>query len=74
MCYRDHTLTRMRRVIRHIVTIVTFERWAINWERASKDEARDQGQPSESYSVEVKRQFSGQHLQNGQLPGNEDDD
>jgi hypothetical protein len=25
----------MRRVIRHIVTWVTFERWSINWERSS---------------------------------------
>jgi hypothetical protein len=25
----------MRRVIRHIVTLVTFERWSINWEKSS---------------------------------------
>lgn len=63
-----HPVTGMRRVIRHIFTIVTFERWTINWEKAPKDEDASQDGGSERYLVELKRKRPGHESSQGKAP------
>lgn len=58
----------MRRVIRHIFTIVTFERWSINWEEASEDGTVRQDSDPERFWIQENRDSSGHGQQEVEMP------
>jgi hypothetical protein len=58
----------MRRVVRRIFTVVTFERWSLNWEKGSKEETGSED-GSEQLIVEVKGEPSQRKRLEGKMFG-----
>jgi len=58
----------MRRVVRRIFTVVTFEHWSLIWEKSAKEEnASEDG--AEKLLVEVKREPSRGERKEGKMFG-----
>ncbi|MGH2582497.1 MAG: hypothetical protein ACRDFQ_06335 [Anaerolineales bacterium] len=57
----------MRRTIRHMVTIITLERWTINWEKPSEEGTEGQDHGAERLFFEVNRELPESEHAKGKL-------